>query len=252
MKYVYCLARDVAVGPDAFPSGLNDAEVYHISFEEISTLVSDVDSIGTRHAAPLANERNVLAHQEVVDAALQIYKSVIPCRFGTLFPNDENILALLGKHYTHLDDYLVKLEGKIEVSVQTIFKRRTDLESIPTAAHPGTRERDRGIAEQGETGASYLLRKKEKLDAVKELAEEADRFSRELDQAMSPFWSDVKTQKRSTDDSLVLSVCYLVDRQKLSSFKDAYQRFRRENPGLKLLYTGPWAPYTFADIDLSK
>ncbi len=245
MKYVYCLARDVAAGPDAFPSGLNDAEVYHISFEEISALVSDVDSIGTRHAAPPASEQNALAHQAVVDAALRLSRSVIPCRFGTLFPDDENILTLLRKHYTRLDDYLVKLEGKIEVSVKTIFKRRGDLKSIPTAAHPETWE-------QGDAGVSYLLKKKEKYDAIKELEKEADQLSQELNQAMSPFWSDVNTQKRSTDEKLMLSVCYLVDQQKLLSFKSAYQRFRRENPGLKLLYTGPWAPYTFADIDLSE
>ena len=85
MKYVYCLVRDVAMGSDAFPSGLNDAEVYHISFDGISALVSDMNSTGE---APTANERNVLAHQEVVDAALRLSRSIIPCRFGTLFPND--------------------------------------------------------------------------------------------------------------------------------------------------------------------
>ena len=243
MKYVYCLARDVGTESDTFPPGLNGAEVYHISFEGISALISNVDSVGTRHAAPIVSEQNAMVHQEVVDAALKFSKSVIPCRFGTLFPNDEKILTLLKEHYTRLDDHLIKLEGKIEVSVQTIFKLRTDSKSAPEAAHPGTRE-------QGDAGASYLLGKKEKYDAIKELEEEADQFSQELNQAMSPFWSDVKVQKRSTDDRLVFSVCYLVDQRQLSSFKSAYQRFKRENPGLKLLYTGPWAPYTFADIEL--
>ena len=242
MKYVYCLARDVAAGADTFPPGLNGAEVYHISFERISALISDVDSAGTRHTAPLVSEQNALVHQAVVDAALKLSASVIPCRFGTLFPDHENILTLLRKHYTRLDDHLMKLAGKIEVSVQTILKRRADLESVSEAAHSGTRE-------QEDAGVSYLLGKKEKYDAIKELEEEADRFSQELNQAMSPFWSDVKVQKRSTDDRLVLGVCYLVDQQELSSFKSAYQRFKRENPGLKLLYTGPWAPYTFADIE---
>lgn len=243
MKYVYCLARDVVAGPNAFPPGLNGADVYHISFERISALISDVDSVGTRHAAPLVSEQNALVHQEVVDAALRLSKSVIPCRFGTLFPDDEKILTLLKERYTRLHDRLMKLAGKIEVSVQTIFKRQSDSKSLPEVAHSGT-------PEQKDAGVSYLLGKKEKHDAVKELEEEADRFSQELNQAMSPFWSDVKVQKRSTDDRLLLGVCYLVDEQELPSFKSAYQRFNRENPGLKLLYTGPWAPYTFADVEL--
>jgi len=243
MKYVYCLARDVEAESDTFPLGLNGAEVYHISFERISALISDVDSVGTRHAAPLVSEQNALIHQAIVDAALKFSTSVLPCRFGTLFPDDEKILTLLKEHYTRLDDYLTRLEGKVEVSVQTILKRRTDSKSVPEAAHSGTQE-------QGDTGLNYLLGKKEKYDAIEELEEEADRFSQELNQAMSPFWADVKVQKHSTDDRLVLGVCYLVDQQELSSFKSAYQRFKRENPGLKLLYTGPWAPYTFADIEL--
>jgi len=178
-----------------------------------------------------------------VDAALKFSTSVLPCRFGTLFPDDEKILTLLKERYTRLDDHLIKLEGKIEISVQTILKRQADSKSVSESAHSGTRE-------QEDAGVSYLLGKKEKYDAIKELEEEADRFSQKMNQAMSPFWSDVKVQKRSTDDRLVLGVCYLVDQQELSSFKSAYQRFKRENTGLKLLYTGPWAPYTFADIEL--
>jgi len=51
-------------------------------------------------------------------------------------------------------------------------------------------------------------------------------------------------------DADLLSLYYMVDKSKLLSFKLAYRKFKRENPGLRLLYTGPWAPYNFADIDL--
>jgi len=244
MKYVYCLARNVPSVPDTFPPGLGGAEIHCISFRGISALISDVD---TKRLA--GNEQNALAHQEVVDAALRFHKSVIPCRFGTLLSDDENILMLLKEHYARLDAHLARLEGKIEVSVQTIFNRKGSRGSVPVPAPPETSE-----SEESEKlltpGISYLLKKKEQSDAIKKLEEKAERLSQELNQAMSPFWSEVKVQKATQDKKLLLSLCYLVDQQNLSSFKLAYHKFKRENPGLRLLYTGPWAPYTFADIDL--
>ncbi|MFQ5842995.1 MAG: GvpL/GvpF family gas vesicle protein, partial [Thermodesulfobacteriota bacterium] len=248
MKYVYCLVRNAPPVPDVFPLGLGGAEVHDVSFGGISALISDIDielCVRNKSGQLAGNVQNALVHQEVVDAALRLSKSVIPCRFGTWFSDDRKVLMLLKEHYARLDALLTKLEGRIEVSVQTIFNRKD------TATPPGTRgQGDAGTRRQGDTetrrqgdkGISYLLRKKEQFDAVKELKEEADRFSRELNQAMSPFWSDVKVQKITQEETLLLSLYYLVDEQELPSFRLAYQKFKGENPSLKLLYTGPWAP----------
>jgi hypothetical protein len=244
VKYVYCLARNTPSVPHAFPPGLDGAQVHHISFREIAALISDVDA-----KRLIGNEHNALAHQEVVDAMLRLSESVIPCRFGTLFSDDKNILMLLKQHYELLDAQLTRLEGRIEVSVQTIFYQKGNRTSASEPAPHETSESEE--SEQRLTaGASYLIKKKGQFHAIKKLQDEADRFTQELNQAMSPFWSEVKVQKAAQAEKLLLSVCYLVDQQKLPAFKRAYQKFKRENPGLRLLYTGPWAPYTFADIDL--
>ena len=52
----------------------------------------------------------------------------------------------------------------------------------------------------------------------------------------------MEVEKRSTDNGLLLSVCYLADQRELSSFKHAYQDFKNRTPNLRMLYTGPWAP----------
>jgi len=259
VKYIYCLAkvakskeqraksielRTLCPLPyalcamfDAFPLGLGGVEVYGISFGEIGAMISDVDS-----DQPVCSVQSVLAHQKVVDAALRLSKSVIPCRFGTLFPDDENILTFLKEHYELLDAQLTRLEGKVEVGVQVILNRRAGV---------GTRGQwDEETRGQEGPGISYLLRRKEQFDGVKELDEEMERFSRELNWAMSPLWSDVKMEKTTQGKKLLLSLYYLVDKHKLPCFKLAYRKFKRENPSLRLMYTGPWAPYNFADIDL--
>lgn len=234
MKYVYCLATYGPCTERSLPPGLGGAAVRQIAFKGVSVLISDLDSDRSG-----VNIVNVLTHQEVVNAALSISRSAIPCRFGTLFPEDKSILLLLEEHYELIKDQLVKLEGKMEVSIQAIFDRKT--------ISPGVEERKKHKT----AGVIYLLKKKEQSDVIKTLKGEADRFSQKLDQAVSPFWSDVKVQKQLVEKKLLLNVCYLVDQRDISSFKLAYERFKGENSSLKLLYTGPWPPYSFADVDLS-
>jgi hypothetical protein len=250
MKYVYCLATYSLCIERSLPPGLNGTAVRQLSFKGIGVLISDLDSdrLGV-------NISNVLAHQEVVKAALCISRSVIPCRFGTLFPEDDSVLRLLKEHYELVIDQLAKLEGKMEVSIQAIFNREI--------ASAGVEERRK----YNKAGAIYLLGRKEQFDVIKALKEEAERFSQKLHQAVSPFWSDVKVQKQLVGDNppnpfaqafsklvekkLLLNVCYLVDQRDIPSFKLAYEGFKGENSSRKLLYTGPWPPYSFANVDFS-
>ena len=234
MKYVYCLATHDPCIERSLPLGLNGAAVRQISFKGISVLTSDLDSEWLS-----VNISNVLAHQEVVKAALCISRSVIPCRFGTLFPEDDSVLWLLKEHYDAIIGQLAKLEGKMEVSIQAIFNREI--------APAGVEERRK----HKKAGAIYLFRKKEQFDVIKALKEEAERFSQKLHQAISPFWSDVKVQKQLVEKKLLLNACYLVDQQDIPSFKLAYERFKGENSSRKLLCIGPWPPYSFADLDFS-
>lgn len=234
MKYVYCLTRDDPSTPKVFPSGLGGAGIYSVSSGGISALISDLGSWQLT-----GSEENAVIHQAVVNAALRLSRSIIPCRFGTLFPDDKKILTFLREHYARLDAQLTKLEGKAEVGIQSILNWKTTIKAeIPDKLMMA--------------GVDYLLRKKEQFDAIEELEADADELARKLNQATFPFWSDVKARKRVTGERLLLSLCYLVDGHKLASFRQAYQRFKGENPDLKLLYTGPWPPYSFTDIDLRK
>lgn len=235
LKYIYCLVRNTEIGPEAFPRGLDGAEIHHASFSGVGALISSLD-----HAHLVSSVQSILDHQAVVVASLKLFRSIIPCRFGTLFSDEESILTFLKEHYLCIDAQLTRLEGKIEVSVHAIFNGKMDDEE--TGSFPLS-------------GIDYLLRKKEKFDAIRVLEEEADRFNRDLNKALSPLWSEVKVQRvpgvsSPGEKKLLNSICYLVEQQKLLDFKNVYQRFKSDKPSLRLLYTGPWPPYSFADIDL--
>lgn len=74
---------------------------------------------------------------------------------------------------------------------------------------------------------------------------------RELDEATAPWWAEARGEERHTGDALLLSLAYLVEREKLSSFEGAIREYEARRPGLKLLCTGPWPPYSFADVEVA-
>jgi len=47
-----------------------------------------------------------------------------------------------------------------------------------------------------------------------------------------------------------LSASYLVDRGREADFREILNKLRAERPELHFLISGPWPPYTFANIDL--
>ena len=49
---------------------------------------------------------------------------------------------------------------------------------------------------------------------------------------------------------LVLSAAHLVERSKIGLYREKVAKLREERPELHFLMSGPWPPYTFANIEL--
>lgn len=232
MKYVYCLT-DTMASIDTLPPGLGGAAVCQVSFKGISALISEVDP-----AHLIGDARNALAHQRVIQGMLARSTSVIPCRFGALFADEQRVLALLKTHYTRLEANLTRLRDRVEMGV-TVLVDGTEAPVVRTLE-----------AERFPEGARYLLGKRHRYDVARALSMRAECLARALNAATAPLWADVNVGTRARESGLLLSLSYLLDRENLSAFMHAYQQFQDGQPGLKLLCSGPWPPYSFADIDL--
>ena len=101
-------------------------------------------------------------------------------------------------------------------------------------------------------GERYLLEKKEAHKAAQGWQQKIEGFSRAVNEATASLWLEMRKEKQRTDKGLVLNFCYLLERNKLSLFKRAYYRLRKAWPQVKILYSGPWPPYSFARSDLVK
>lgn len=233
MKYIYCLTGPAVLSP-VLPRGLGGREVYALAYRSIGALVSDMAT-----ASLVVDTANALAHQAVVQAAMQLFPAVIPCRFGMLLADDAQLLALVHQHYAACKAELARLAGKLEVGVQAIF-RGSNVEAAPALESPRLTE-----------GTRYLLAKKRHSDASRTLRATAEGFAQACNAATAPLWTEVKVQQRRLERGLLLSLCYLVPRGQVTAFRHTYEQFRQHAPQRTLLYTGPWPPYSFTTIDFS-
>lgn len=236
MKYVYCLVGDME-STSSLPPGLGGMKVYQVSAGRVTALVSDVDP-----GSVIDTTQNALTHHEVVQTALRLASSVIPCRFGTVLHDEGKIMSLLKTCSTQLDARLARVRDKVEMSVSVI------VDGITTPAIGRWETNEAG--EHLPVGERYLSAKRAQYEVARAVKEQAECLRRELNEVTTPLWTEVKVQRRFIDDGLLLNLYYLVDREKLSTFYHVYQQFTKRWPGIKFLYTGPWPPYSFTEFSL--
>lgn len=233
VKYIYCLTSGVALR-EALPAGLGDVKVQRIESGKINVLVSEIGSerlVGT--------VRNILDHQKVVQAAMESFHAVIPCRFGTRFHDVGELLTLLEHHAALVEAKLAMLAEKVEVGVHVLVSAI----SLQTGHTPEEEDRTRGI--------QYLIEKRQRFETSRALSAQVEHMVHTVNKGMTPWWTAVHAHQRPADQGVLLKLCYLVEQKHLAAFKRAYDQFRQDVSPLKLLYTGPWPPYSFATINFN-
>lgn len=231
MYYVYCFVKG-AKEKTPFPCGLNGQRVSVVSAAGIGAVVSEGNPIMVSPEV-----ENVLIHQEVVSQALELSRSMIPCRFGIWMADEAGIRTLLRRNASRLRAHFAQLEGKVEVEIKAILN--------------GQECEGKVSVKELTMGEQYLLAKKGKYHGAKSLSEQGQGFCQKLNKSTAPFWTAVKVEETSLRQKLIIRLCYLVEREKLDCFKSAYKRACQQAPQGKFLYTGPWPPYSFADVTLS-
>ncbi|MBD3182389.1 hypothetical protein GF312_08860 [Candidatus Poribacteria bacterium] len=222
--------------PKDLSTGICNSRIRIVTLGDISVFFSEIDSRSLD-----ANNTNVINHQKVVDIIFKQSQSIIPCRFATFFPDIEDIIIFLKENMKILNEYLSKLEGKAEISIKILF----DIKNIDIKSRDNKEVKI-------QNGMNYLMNKKRKHDNIKKLKDISGDLKQKLDKILIPHSSEVISSVKIIKRMLIRNICYLIEQDQLESFKYSYQQFRNNNPDLRLLYSGPWPPYTFANINLWK
>jgi hypothetical protein len=155
----------------------------------------------------------VLWEHEAVVESLMEERDLLPLRFGTLVEDDAAAARAIEERREELRRSLDRVRGAVELAVRAEASAPKDLTLEAT------------------TGAEYIRAKARRTDAARMLHEPLAFLARESVMQPGPE---------------LLRAAYLVDREAVESFVGLVQRLQETHAGLRVLCTGPWPPYSFA------
>jgi hypothetical protein len=228
--YVYCLVEGAAM-LDQPPQGISNAPVRILPIDDFAVLVSEFDN----DTVSLTRD-NALAHAAVVRSVLD-RTTPLPFRFGTLV-TDQQLRSYISTRKPALETNLALVRDCVEMSVKIIW----------TVLNDNKQERQPSENEQG-AGARFLEERRQKLFGDEQRAAEAAEISNWLRETVSGLVRDERITVHPSE-KLVLAAAYLVERTKIKWFRDKIAEAGTARPKLHFLLSGPWPPYSFANIEL--
>ena len=226
--YVYCIAS-TPVELDTLLIGVGGGAAEQLIVDGLSVVASkfDTDRVSV-------SRENILRHEAIVRNVLAM-TTPLPFRFGTLV-TEAGLRSYVTSRKAALQDRLEVVKDSVEMSIKVIWQSTDDDES------PATTE-DLGV------GAAFLVAKRQKLFGderlVKRSQEIADWLSGRIKNLVKKENISVHPKQK-----LVLAGAYLIQRAIQAQFRTRVEELAVERPELHFLTSGPWPPYTFANIDL--
>jgi hypothetical protein len=187
-------------------------------------------------------ERVARTHDSVV-RAVAAQATVAPLRLITVCLDDESVVRRLEQWETPLRAALERVEGCREWSVKAYVGGET------TAASDAAED-------QVTTGTAYLQRKRQQNDRRLQVDRENAETAEALHVALagrsraSRLLAPQDPQLTGRRDRMILNGAYLVAMGDEPTFQAAVDDLVGRHPGASLEVAGPWAPYSFAVLEI--
>ena len=227
--YVYCFAG----GLDrlhSFPRGVSGARVRLVKFEDLSLLVSAC----TGDVFHQIN-KNARAHNAVVRSVYN-QTTPLPCRFGTIV-TDKQLRHYVSTHKQALKNNLAHVRGAAEMNLRI---------SGPRINAPPAPERKPPIG----PGTRFLLDKRTEFRGEEWRAALKKELSAWLGESLGGLIRDETINVVPHERCLLARVDHLVDRADIEKYREKAGGAIQERPDIRFMVSGPWPPYSFANIGL--
>jgi hypothetical protein len=225
--YAYCLVED----PDAFDAstrGISGATVRLLQIDELAVLVTDfnADTIAV-------TRENALDHAAVVRSVLD-RTTPLPFRFGTLV-TEQQLRSYISARKAALQTRFAHVRGCVEMSVKIIRELSDEIKTQ--------------VRDEITTGTSFLEERRREILGSEQKTAEAREIETWLHEQVGGLIRDEQVTIRPSE-KLVLAAAHLVERDKIGQYKEKTAAARKNRPELHFLFSGPWPPYSFANIEL--
>jgi hypothetical protein len=220
--------------------GIMDANLYMLSFNDISIAVSDFTP-----SKDITNRELAINFAGVIEVLSQ-HVTLLPVRFGTFIKTDEIVHQLLVNHYDSFLRNLQKVEDKCEFGLKVLCDYETFSTKISAQA-AAVEVQPHEYFSTNTVHTNYLLEKIKINKLEDSLFKYVEQLIEDISQHLTQINPDAKYKKMVTN-RILLDAVFLVKKNKKDEFIHAISTFKQQHDDLQFLLTGSWPPYSFVDI----
>ena len=250
-RYLFAVAMGLQPGDLLGQDGLDGEALEIVEHDGLQAVVCDVDldEFGEepvrQNLEQLAWVETVARTHDSVVRAIAARATVAPMRLITVCLDDEGVVSRLERWATPLRSALRRVKDCFEWSVK-VYAPETTAKSAAA-----------GTETPAASGTAYIQGKREEsrrrqlID--RELAETAEAIHVALAGRSrgSRLLAPQDPQLTGRRDRMILNGAYLVPRDTEESFKATIDDLQSRHAGISLELAGPWAPYSFAVLEVA-
>jgi hypothetical protein len=219
--YVYAIAHSPAVPGGC--TGLRDSAVSPVGEDGLFAAVSRHEDLRLE-----ATEADLWAHERVVEQLME-RTAVLPMRFGSTLADEAELAATLRERRGEWESALARVRGAVELAVRATIAEDEGASDAPEAS-------------EGGPGTSYM---RARLGQTRRRAEVSARIHEPLAEiARESAVRRAAAAPRAASRPL-LAAAYLVDTDRIASFRGRVAALDDEVAEATVACTGPWPPYSF-------
>jgi hypothetical protein len=201
-----------------------------IPFDGAMAIVGDV------RRRPAASTRNLRQYAAVVESIAARMPAVLPARFGTTFDDVAELTLVLQSRGATMRRRLRAVRGRAQMTIRLVSESESGDASRASQSHVTSRTgvRPRNKSTQG---TQYLRQRLAVLRTAREVPELAP-----IQPALRRFVKDERVERRGD----IATIHHLIPRSMVERYRSAVVRTATESD-VRLVVSGPFAPYAFAD-----
>ena len=192
--------------------------------------------VGELRRPPAPTIKNLRRYAASVEAIAGKVSAILPARFATMVADGEELAFILRSRRAALRQRLRAVRGRVQMTIRMVAGSDPGDDPLrgqtPVTGRTGVRPRN-----EATHGTQYLQQRM----AAAARARAVPGFE-PIRAAVRSLVKDERVERRGD----IVTVNHLVPRAAPTRYRAAVER-AAENSGVRLIVTGPWPPYAFAD-----
>ncbi|MGD0383730.1 MAG: GvpL/GvpF family gas vesicle protein [Thermoguttaceae bacterium] len=236
----------ITVAGDAvsiYPPGVAGARVEEIVERRLAALTS---RLAVQKVRP---QRSNLAAHHLVLSDLSNRQPVLPVAFGTVADGEEELRDFMRRNYDALLKKLNRLQGMVEMTLK-VYWETANIFQFFVATHRELEEMRNRMFQPGRTPT---VEEKIQLGKLFESLSEQSRrrHTQRVIEALSPYCLEIRSIDPN-EERMIMKLACLVEKSHRRQWENGVEAAAHAfDNNYCFQYSGPWAPYNFAEIELT-